>query len=639
MPARAADSAAELASLPLDALLDIEVSGASKFPQRMSEAAASVTVVTAAEIRALGYRTLADVLRSMRGLMVSDDHSYSYLGVRGFFAPGDYNTRVLLLVDGLRTNDNVYDQAYIGDEFPLDLDLVERIEFIPGQGSAVYGANALFGVINVITRKPGAPGTDGAALTLGSGNARQLRLGHATTLDDGTRLQWSASRRLLRGQDLFVPEAVQPGVSDGVARGTDDEQRSSVFVRVQRDELTATALHAERLKGAPITLDTVFGDRRNFNRDEHSVLDLDWQHRLGTQDEVDVRWFLGHYRFDGQWAVDYPPVTLNRDDVTGQWWGFETRWLTRRFAGQTLVVGVEGQQSTHLRQKNYDVETGTVYLDDRRGAHRMGLFAEDALELSPHWSLVAGARWDHNSGYATQLSPRVALLWKPNEALVAKLIHGSAYRPPNAYEAYYQTDAIGGYKLNPQLSAERVSGNELALDWRPAAQQRVSASLYANRARHLLVLTNDPADGLFQFRNLGEVKSRGAELEFEQLWRSGARLRANVSIEDADEAGSPLPIAAYAPRRMAKLAAIAPLPRDWSLGAEWQGIARRGGAAGYGVANLTLSTSLALHGASLSASVRDLLDRRYQDPGPDIDRLPAIAQAGRSWQLRLDWNF
>jgi iron complex outermembrane receptor protein len=631
-PALAQDSAAELASLSLDTLLDLPVSGASKFEQRMSETAASVTVITAAEIRALGYRTLADVLRSVRGLTVADDRSYSYMGVRGFFAPGDYNTRVLLLVDGYRTNDNVYDQAYLGGEFPLDLDLVDRVEFIPGPGSAVYGANALFGVVNVITRKPGTPGSDGAALTLGSAGTKQLRVGDTHALADGTRLQWSVSRRLVDGTDVTLP-------GEGTARGTDYERRTSLYLRAQHDELTATAMHAERLKGAPIMPGAVFGDPRTSNRDEHSMLDLTWQHPLDAHDESTARWFTGHYLFQGRYAVDYPPVTVNMDDVSGQWWGLEARWLTTRWQNHKLVAGLELQDSPNLTQRNFDVDSGLVYLDDRRGSHRAGLFAEDQIALTAQWSLVAGGRWDHNHDYPGQFNPRLALLWHPDQRFVAKLIHGDAYRTPNAYEAYYHVDTVGGYKVNPSLRAESVSGDELALEWQPDAHQRINASLYANRARHLVVLTQDPADGLLVFQNLGSFSAQGLEIEYERQWHHGARLRASVSFERNGDSGGAMAVAGYSPRRMAKLAGIVPLGGDWSLGTEWQGYSRRSGAPGHGVANVNLSKSLPARGWSVGVGVQDLFDRRHDDPGPDVVLQPSVPQAGRSWQLRLDYAF
>lgn len=175
---------ADIAQLPLEQLMQMEVRTASRYAQTALEAPAVVSVVTADDIRLFGYRTLAEVLGSMRGLYVSYDRSYHYLGTRGFATPGDYNTRVLLLVNGVRFNDNLYDQATIGTDFPLDLDLVDRVEFVPGPGSAVYGANAFFGVVNVITRNgrqlagpqisvgAGSQGSAKARFSLGTGMPR-----------------------------------------------------------------------------------------------------------------------------------------------------------------------------------------------------------------------------------------------------------------------------------------------------------------------------------------------------------------------------------------------------------------------------------------------------------------------------------
>ena len=88
----------------------------------------------------------------MRGFYISYDRQYSYVGVRGFSNPGDYNTRVLLMVDGHRLNDAIYEQAMVGTEFSVDVDLIERVEIIRGPASSLYGTNAVFAVINVITR-------------------------------------------------------------------------------------------------------------------------------------------------------------------------------------------------------------------------------------------------------------------------------------------------------------------------------------------------------------------------------------------------------------------------------------------------------------------------------------------------------
>src|SRR4029077_1784343 len=128
------------------------VYAASKVEQKTTEAPSSITIVTSDEVKKYGYRTLAELLRSVQGFNVSYDRNYDFLGARGV-SLGDFNSRILLLVDGHRVNNNLTDGAAIGTAFLLDVDLIDRVEVIRGPGSVLYGNNAFFGVINVITRK------------------------------------------------------------------------------------------------------------------------------------------------------------------------------------------------------------------------------------------------------------------------------------------------------------------------------------------------------------------------------------------------------------------------------------------------------------------------------------------------------
>ncbi len=145
-------AASDITSLSLEQLLEVNIVGASKYEQKQSEVAAAVSIITRQEIKAFGWRTLAEALASLPGVHTTYDRQYTYLGTRGFGLPGDLTARVLIAINGNRVNDPVYDGGPAGREFPLDLDLVERIEFIPGPGGAVYGQNAMFGVVNVVTR-------------------------------------------------------------------------------------------------------------------------------------------------------------------------------------------------------------------------------------------------------------------------------------------------------------------------------------------------------------------------------------------------------------------------------------------------------------------------------------------------------
>src|SRR5258708_24355371 len=146
----------DLTKLSLADLIKVQIEtgyGASKFGQNVTRAPASVTIVTVDEIQKYGYRTLADLLRSVPGFYVSYDPQDAYIGRRGISRPSDYNTLVLILIDGHRVNENVYDGTYIDGEFVLDFDLIDRVEIIRGPGSSLYGTDAFFAVINIFTKR------------------------------------------------------------------------------------------------------------------------------------------------------------------------------------------------------------------------------------------------------------------------------------------------------------------------------------------------------------------------------------------------------------------------------------------------------------------------------------------------------
>jgi outer membrane receptor protein involved in Fe transport len=636
--AAAEAGAAQLADLPLDDLLNLEVTGASRTTQRRSAAAAAVTVITAAEIKALGHRSIADALRTVRGLNVVYDRAYSYLGVRGFFAPGDYNTRVLLLIDGNRVNDNLYDQAFIGLEAPIDIGDVDRIEFIPGQGSPVYGANAFFGVINVVTRR--LPETEsGATVALGSFNSREARATLRRGAAGGAQWLLSASRYSSDGPDLFFEGQSSELAPDGHARGIDYERRTGVRLAVDAGELALRALHADRDKGVGASVDTVFGDPRTRYNDQQSLLDLTWRHRVSDSSEWITRGFGGRYRFVGDYAVDYPPITINRDDDVGRWWGLETRWVQRAWRGHTLQLGAEYQRSSAIRFRNTDLdEANTLYLDVNRADERYSFYGQDSIELGERTIVDMGVRVDHQRNQPAQQHPRVALIQRLGTDWVAKAIYGTAFRPPNAYEAHYEVQGPGGYLINPTLRPERVRGSELVLDWTPRSDTRLTMSAYESRAKELIVLDFDSNANLYTFRNLGALRMRGLEFEVERHWRSGVIVRANVSRQIADgSAGDSF--AQLSPREMGKLVTVLPLWATWTFGIDAQAYSRRGAAGGYGIVNTTLSTRLPLAGASLSLSAYNLLDREYDDPGSLPDRQPTVRQDGRTWRVRLDLPF
>src|SRR6185295_8698262 len=276
----AAQTPQQLADLDLEDLMKIRVQrvfGASERLQPVTEAPSAVTIVTADEIARYGCRSLAEILGGVRGFFVTNDRNYSYLGARGFGRPGDYNTRVLLLVNGHRINDNVFDQAYIGAELGIDVAMFDRVEIIRGPASSLYGTSAFFAVVNVITRSGAS--IHGVALEAGAGTlGSQLARGSfGRQFANGVDIAASGTYEQSRGVDrLYFPAFDAAGTNQGIAEDLDGEQLGEVYGRFKLRDLTVTATQGQRHKVVPTaSFFTVFNSQapREQTTDQHSMID------------------------------------------------------------------------------------------------------------------------------------------------------------------------------------------------------------------------------------------------------------------------------------------------------------------------------------------------------------------------------
>ncbi len=633
----------DLTSMPFEQLLSMEVYSASKFVQKASQAPASVTVVTAADIRDYGWRTLADVARSVRGLYVSYDRNYSYLGERGFLRPGDYNTRFLLQIDGNRVNDGVYDQAPLGAEFALDLELIERIEFVPGPGSSIYGSNAFFGVINVITKKGAALAGVRAAVEGGGAGYARVHASAGWRGADGASYALAASRARSAGRDLYYPEFDTPGQSNGVAHALDGETASRVFASVTRGGFSASAVHAERVKGVPTaSFGQAFDDPRSRTTDRQSYLNAAWQVRAGASEQLSMRAFWGSYDSYGNYVADDAARTLDHDGSAARWWGAEVNLVSSRFQDHTVLAGFELQRDYSLRQYSYDVAPYHSYLDDRRAGSRAGLYVQDEVAVTDALRLTLGVRYDRDGKIDGVFSPRAALVYALTPDTTLKAMHGSAFRAPNSYELYYSFPGAGGQLDNPDLRKEHIVSSELALVRRIGPDARVSASLFSNSVTGLITQVLDADSGLTRFDNAAPLRARGVELELERGWANGASLRASYSWTRVGPDPDHQQI--DAPAHLAKLNLAAPLGAAGlraAIEAQYVG-ARQGlnGVAGaYWVANANLICTRLPGHAEASLAVTNLFDRRYADPGSAEHLQRTLVQDGRRLRLRVDYAF
>ncbi len=650
----------DLIELAPEELMKVEVAtvySASKFEQKVTEAPSSVSIVTADEIRKYGYRTLADILRSQKGFYISYDRNYSYVGVRGFGRGGSYNSRIQLLVDGHRINDNLFDSALIGTEFVLDIDLIDRVEVIRGPGSSLYGNSAFFAVVNVITR--GGEGQQGAELSgeAGSFDTYKGRLTYAKSFRNGLEALVSGSLSDSNGDSLFFKEFNTPANNNGLTSGTDFDRSYNTLTKLTYRDFTLEGLYSSRTKGVPTAaFGTNFNDRRHRTTDELWFLELKYEHSFGESANAMGRLFYDSYDFTG----DYPfGGGGQRNLAHGRWWGGELQASVSLLDRHKLVIGTEYRDNLRQDQKNIYVGVSEPPIfDDKRSSQVWAVYLQDQFTLFKNLILNAGVRYDHYSTFGSTVNPRIGLIYTPIEGTVFKILYGSAFRSPNVFELYYQ-DSVS-QTANPGLKPEKIKTYEIIYEQYIGSNIRASLSGFYYTINDLIVAAADPANSTkTKYMNLNNVEADGVEAELEGKWGNGWAGRVSYSFQDAWNSDTGVTLA-DSPQHLAKVNLTIPLVRDKIFfGLEEQYTSKRktlvngNFAKSFFVTNLTLHSRELLKGLELSVSLYNLFDYRYGDPGgPEhiqdtvssrfsdpAHPLDIIQQDGRTFRVKLTYRF
>lgn len=636
----------DLTEMSVEQLMNVEVASvysASKYEQKVTEAPASVSIISAEDIKIFGYRTLADALRSIPGFFITYDRNYQFIGVRGFNRPGDLNTRILLLVDGHRVNDNLYESAPIGTEFPIDVDLIDRIEVIHGPGSSLYGTNAFFGVINVITRS----GSDiqgvevsGAA---GSFQTYNSRISYGNEFNSGLNVLLSANIMNSAGQDLYYKAG--NGDFDGVAVNADRDRNYQFFTKMSYRDFTLSGAYSARQKRIPTaSFGSVFNTTRSYSYDEHDFLDLKYAHTFSEQTDVTARIYLDRSHYYADFLYDYPPLTINKDIGRGSWWGTELLATKTFFERHKITAGAEYRNNFEQKQRNYDQSPYTQYLDDSRHSGIWALNLQDEAQILKNLTLTAGLRYDHYESFGGSTNWRAGLIYRPLDNSTFKLLYGEAFRAPNSYELYYQDNqtAIN----NPRLKPEKIRTYQVIYEQYLGKTFRSSLSGFYYRIDDLITQVNlgDSTNPVLQFNNTEKVDTRGVALELENKWANGLQGRISYTFQNTKDVqtGNTL---TNSPQQLCKLNLSAPFFNEkLYIGVEEQLTGRRktlagGNSPAFFITNLTLLSRNMLPGLELSASIYNLFDKRYGDPGSTEHRQDLIQQDGTVFRIKLSYSF
>lgn len=625
------------------------VYAASGFGQRVTQAPSSVTIVTSEEIRKYGYRTLADILRGVRGFFVTYDRNYTYLGARGFGRPGDYNSRILLLLDGHRMNENVYEGAALGTDAIIDVDLIDRVEIVRGPTSSLYGTNAIFGVVNVITRRGRDMKSAEAAAEFSSYDTFKGRASYGNRFSSGLEMLISGTVYDSAGPRLYFEDFDRPPASDGVVEKGDFDRSRSWLGKVAFRDFTIFGAHVSRKKGIPTgAYGTVFDDARNHTVDERSFVELRYERHFRERWEGLARVFYDRNRYHGDYVYEtdaMPEIesrAVNRDFSYGSWWGAELK-LTRSLAERhKLTLGTVYRRNT-AQSQGYEFDLGERFeLGGGEQDHVWAAYAQDEYSVRSNLVLNAGLRYDHYDTFGGTMNPRVGMIYTPREKTILKLLYGTAFRAPNAYELYYH-DAGVSQKANPDLHAETIRTWEGILEQYVGNSLRASASVFHYKLNDWVQLVTDPDDALLTFRNGDDIGAWGAELELSGKWTNGVEASSSYVYEKAYDHSTGT-ILTNSPAHLVTAHLSVPLVADRVFaGFEILGVGRRttphgGIARAYAIGNVTLWGRRLADRWELSASLYNLFDRRFGDPGSEEHRQATILQDGRSFRVRLQYE-
>ncbi len=677
----------DLLELSLEDLMQVKIlTIATGVEQSLAKAPAVATVITAEDIEATGATNVGEVLEMVPGLHVSK----YFIGyepiytIRGIYLT--YNPHVLMLVNGIPTT-RLYlgNRGLVGSE--MSVNNIARIEVIRGPGSAMYGADAFAGMINVITKnQEEIQGTE-AGLRLGSFDTR-----------DGWILQshkWGEVKiaAALEFHDTQGPTEI-----------------------IQADMQTAL----DKLYGTHASLAP--GSLNLQRRDLDAHLDLStgkWQLRLGYQGRRNVEVGTGHAQaldstarfaedrintdltyhdatFTEHWDVTaqlsvfnaasrptsnvllYPPGAFKgaypdgyignpsiserhtRFTLSGFYKGFENHLLrmgTGFFYGDLYKIKqVSNFGRDPITGKPLPPGSGLLDLSDTPWAfmsentrQNWHLFVQDTYTFTPQWELTAGLRYDDYSDFGTTLNPRLALVWQTHPKLTSKLLYGRAFRAPSFYELYAVNNPVS--LGNPQLQPETIDTLELAFNYRPTEQLQFSTNWFTYEMNDVIGYLAS-SQNVVMATNSGTQSGHGVELEMQWQWAKNVSILGNYAFQHSQDEERDHDIG-YAPHHHVYVRGDWLFQPHWHLDLQANWVADRQRPLydprppidDYTMVDLTLRYKKSQDHWNVGLAVRNLFDTdaREPSPGPRPNGAIGIPEdlplAGRHYWVEVRYQF
>lgn len=553
LPAQAAgDEVEKLLPLSLEELLSVKVSISTNTLQSLSKAPSVVSVITAEDIKATGTTNLTEILQSLPGVYIR----HNLFGFRPQITMrGSNSTNTLLMINGAPVKDLAWSTGIFWKGLPANM--IERVEVIRGPGSALFGADAAAGVINVITKTAGKIAQSEAGVRAGSFDSQEAWVQHGTqwngfdialTADvshtDGHRPFYGADAQSARGDVSYAPGHAGTGWDNQDIRfsiGLDNWRLLADYTRHSNLETGLTGAGVlDPLTSASDSQTSLalLYNNANFAKDwglnaEVRYRDLEYSSGDGFQERPP-----GYRSTLSNPATTYPDGQLNQQRSAERRMNFEVSGLYSGLKDHAVRLG-----GGYVWQDLYDVEhrvnygkisdtltlpPGSPLVDISNSAYAFApeksrsnryLFLQDVWNFADDWEFTAGARYDDYSDFGSTVNPRLALVWQTTDRLTTKLMYGEAFRAPSYLELYSRTAASNP---NPALLPETSKTWDLAFTYRASSNLNLGLNLFHFAMSDMIALLHDSPTTV-QYQNGGNHVIRGTEMEAQ--WQATPTLR------------------------------------------------------------------------------------------------------------------
>lgn len=562
-----------------------KVKVASGVEQNTSQAPAITTVITAQDIEAMGARDLDEILETVPGLHVSrSETSYRPIYImRGIYSRE--NPEILLMINGIAMKSHESgNRAEVWAGMPVQN--ISQIEVIRGPGSALYGADAISGVINIVTKQADEIKGTEAGVRSGSYQTTDAWMLHGYQ-EKGFEIATSLQAFDSNGQKGIIQEDGQSQMD----RMTGTKiSKAPDGVNLQRKGLDARV----DVSKEDLRLQANYRTRRDVGTGVPTSLDPDGWLR---GDSYDLSLNYKNQKLAKYWDVNAQLSFSENHSVSrlnifpaGAFGGAYPNGMTILGSGREQNMGAEGSvfytgwQNHALRMgagyryaKQYDTTYAANYGTDRDGQPipagsplidltgsaasiypsentRINefLYIQDAWKIIDNWELTSGLRYDHYSDFNRSINPRLSLVWKVDKDITAKLLYGQAFRAPSFRELYLNSP--NNQMGNKDLKPETLRMTELALDWRLNKDVYMSLNLFYFLVKDKIAFEplgkhdddddapteNTSTPPVLVAQNLGDWQGKG--LEFETRWKINNRssLLFNYSFVDVRERNNAL---------------------------------------------------------------------------------------------------